>query len=275
METYSRRHLGFRSRHRGPAAAIGPVSDEARALAASLVSRSLDPIKRASRAGGVQPFDLRCLLADDLPALVDYLMEVQFSELPSTPASFTPELALTGLPMTLHCTRHVQPAVPILMAVAHGPDFGRPSRGDALRILGAMIKYEAMLWQVAGNNGGPVGVIPWACRVALLEAFWKPESHERQVSTTVCPRCGEAFDRRYRATSPPLCRACAKESPAQRRWPDHAIAPASRGRWYLRCQAPNGCSAIIDGRRPARFCDRHALRKVSPRRRAAIRSGAA
>jgi hypothetical protein len=53
-----------------------------------------------------------------------------------------------------------------------------------------------------------------------------------------------------------------KETQQQRAWPEHAVAPAGRGSWWLKCAHP-GCTLTYQARRHSHYCPRHTLAQLT------------
>jgi hypothetical protein len=144
----------------------------------------------------------------------------------------------------------------------------RDERAQLLATLSELVLEETQLWLPHR--------IPYAFRRRMLEWLHEPESHEHRLAYTVCIRCGYAWqstgDRRHRQANsegeisftPPRCAHCTKETPAQRDWPADAIAPAGRGKWWLRCDRGD---SVFEGQRNAKHCPRHRTAATTPRRR--------
>jgi hypothetical protein len=151
-----------------------------------------------------------------------------------------------------------------------------PSQGTPLGIERAqyaseqseLLRVEHSLWQLAAEYGGPTDRIPHAHRLVLLLMAWDPVAHEAMGGAwTLCVRCGQLLHRkRNSAKALPRCAACMKESPRQRDWPVHAVAPHGRGTWLLRCQHPE-CEIVFEGPRHRKYCPEHVLSKLAPKHR--------
>lgn len=136
---------------------------------------------------------------------------------------------------------------------------------DMAARLSLLMAAEHALWQAAGQNGGPSGVIPYAYRHAALSWWWRPELHAPNLPMTMlCIRCGSLIEQRRKRQAPPRCHDCSKESPQTRRWPGHAVAPHDRGRWWLRCHR---CQAAFTGRADALYCPLHRSARLTPTKR--------
>lgn len=124
-----------------------------------------------------------------------------------------------------------------------------------------------MLWRWAWEYGAASDVIPYVNRPLLFVAAWHPAAHEPPGAWTLCLRCGDLLHRRKRTFSKlPRCAACMKETPSQRTWPAHALAPHGRSTWALRCQYPD-CEMVFEGPRHRRLCDEHTSSRLPPSRR--------
>lgn len=151
-----------------------------------------------------------------------------------------------------------------------------PSRGAPLSIERAryaseqteLIRVEHSLWQLAARHGGPSSAIPYAYRRVLIALAWNPIAHAAPGGAwALCVRCGELLHRtRSRFSSLPRCAPCMKETPAQRKWPAHAVAPHARSTWFLQCQYP-GCRKLFEGPRHRDLCSAHTSSKLPPARR--------
>lgn len=130
-----------------------------------------------------------------------------------------------------------------------------------------LIQIEHGLWQRAHEHGGPTDLIPYATRVLLLLFSWHPSAHEPPGAWTLCVRCGELIHRKKRSFATlPRCTTCMKETPQQRQWPAHAMAPHDKGRWFLSCQYPD-CDQAFTGPRHRKLCPEHTSSKLPPGRR--------
>jgi hypothetical protein len=102
-----------------------------------------------------------------------------------------------------------------------------------------LILQEQLLWHIAADHGGPCSRIPYATTFHALEWFWEPSVHQAGDLQIPCLRCGELTQPKRRPKDFPQCQHCTKNSNLRKTWPAHAIAPAERGTWLLRCQAPD------------------------------------
>jgi hypothetical protein len=171
-----------------------------------------------------------------------------------SPGSFSRRPAWSGAPLTAHSSREL--VVDTLLKGASQKDWDEEGWS---RERSRLIEVESRLWQVAAEHGSAIDRIPYGCRKLLLIALWDPWDHEPPGSWTLCIRCGEPLFRNKRTARSdvlPRCGPCMKETPAQRAWPDDAIAPHDRGTWILRCQYPT-CRKTFIGRRHRKMCDEH------------------
>jgi hypothetical protein len=131
-----------------------------------------------------------------------------------------------------------------------------------------LVELEHSLWQQTALHGGLQSRIPYGFRQLLLLAAWHPAAHEPPTGAwTLCLRCGELLHRKRRAFSTlPRCPRCMKETPAQREWPPHALAPHGPGTWVLRCQYPE-CAQAFEGPRHRKLCPQHTTSALPRSRR--------
>jgi hypothetical protein len=109
--------------------------------------------------------------------------------------------------------------------------------------------------------------MPYSFRYRATTWAWSPNVHGQHLSHAICLRCGQMINwSRKPSPKAPLCAHCVKERNSP--WPKHAIAPAGRGRWYLRCNQP-ACTVTFEGAGQRRYCDDHQLSKQTVSRRTA------
>ena len=126
---------------------------------------------------------------------------------------------------------------------------------------------EISLWLLAGE-GGFEGATPYTVRYEAARYLWSP----RIAGSAFCLRCGEPIHYRRAARTAlgaearpaPICANCIRGGSLK--WPAHAVEPAERGTWWLRCLA-EGCTNAFVGRAQARRCPacRTSRRAVSKR----------
>jgi hypothetical protein len=128
-----------------------------------------------------------------------------------------------------------------------------------------LLLTEIKLWWLAGE-GGFVGAAPYRVRYEAARYLWSPQI----AGCAFCLRCGDQilYLRAARAggRSAPICARCVRGGSLE--WPAHAVAPAERGTWWLRCLA-QGCTNAFVGRAQARRCpacrtSRRAISKRTP-----------
>jgi hypothetical protein len=127
---------------------------------------------------------------------------------------------------------------------------------------------ETSLWDLAARHGGPAPFMPYALRFAAIEWWWAPEAHRAQTAVSLCLRCGSIYvPGRLPRSALPLCSNCRRTGEKDlRQWPAHAIAPAERSTWWLRCAA-SGCTNLFLAHRQARRCPHCRLELITPTRR--------
>jgi hypothetical protein len=119
---------------------------------------------------------------------------------------------------------------------------------------------EHDLWvRIAGEERVPYPFVHDAVRILRRDAA-------KAGNASLCARCGAALYTRVRGAPAVRCETCAKEPPAAREWPVHAVMPHDKGEWWLTCQAA-GCTNAFIGPRQARRCSSCRLAKVTPRKR--------
>jgi hypothetical protein len=156
-----------------------------------------------------------------------------------------------------------------------GPQFHESDRRRFAQNVSLALEREHLLWEWGADPAGEDAGMPYLFRYLAIRAWWTPETHAapRRSDTgapfktsTLCLRCGELVLRGRAASKPPLCPHCSREPPAVRAWPDHAVAPAKRGTWWLRCQR-DGCELAFHGRRDRLYCDHHVTSKLATAKR--------
>jgi hypothetical protein len=224
-----------------------------RAVAIELVKDAIEPLRAA-------------IATRNRPAVVR--MNGKAYEL-IEPSGYTPRRALVA-PLTAHtCFKLVQDAL-ALHYLMHDP--GRQKelaieRARYGRERTRLIQIEYCLWEQAAAFGGLADRMPYAHRLNLLIAAWHPSAHAPPGAWTICLRCGDLLYRTRRSFKTlPRCAACMKETPEQREWPAHALAPHDRGTWFLRCQYPS-CEMAFTGPRHRKFCPEHTSSRLPPARR--------
>jgi hypothetical protein len=228
----------------------------ARAVAIELVKDAIEPLRTA----------IAHYTTGDRSVVVQ--MNNKEYEL-TEPSRYTPRRALVA-PLTAHtCFKLVQDAL-ALHYLMHDPGKQKQlaiERERYGRERTRLIQIEHWLWEQAAEHGGLVDRMPYAHRLILLIAAWHPSAHEPPGAWTLCIRCGELLYRKKRSFKTfPRCPACMKETPKQREWPTHALAPHDRGTWFLRCQYPN-CEMAFTGARHRKFCPEHTSSRLPPARR--------
>jgi hypothetical protein len=174
-------------------------------------------------------------------------------------------------PLALHVCPDLVRAVGDVRIAIFDPSRGAPLKMERKRFARErtkLIEIEHELWQLAYEAGALSDRIPYAFRLTLLVWTWIPEVHDAPGAHTLCIRCGDLlFRKRLLATANlPRCTQCMKETPAQREWPAHAMAPHAQGTWLLRCQYPE-CEMVFEGPRHRKLCDEHTSSRLAPRRR--------
>jgi hypothetical protein len=156
-----------------------------------------------------------------------------------------------------------------------GPQFHESDRRRFAQNASLALARERLLWEWGADPAAEDVGMPYLFRYLAIRAWWTPETHvaPRRSDTgatfktsSVCLRCGDLVLLGRRTVKPPLCPHCSKEPPAVRTWPDHAVAPAKRGTWWLMCQR-DGCDLAFYGRRDRRYCDQHVNSKLAPAKR--------
>jgi hypothetical protein len=234
---------------RGPQANIAPREPQAaRRLA---VQHAEDALPRAARE--LRAYGLRTI------GLVPWPVELDDPQLDREAADIGLPLLGALAPTALHAATRL-----IFASRLPKPPKDRPR---LLAVLTEILLEEIDLWRTAAAAGAQSRQIPYTYRRLLIEWFWNPAAHQARTAYCLCLRCGTPLHTHghYRTGQhEPRCTPCMKE--ADRSWPDHALAPAGRGTWWLRCSRDN-CAAVFEGQRNRRLCDRHQLRKVTPSQR--------
>lgn len=125
---------------------------------------------------------------------------------------------------------------------------------------------EAILWDVARRDGGFEGTAPYPIRYESARYLWSA----RIAGAAFCLRCGELILFRRAGRSGrhqrlvPVCGPCIRSGSL--RWPQHAVMPHTRGRWWLMCCYPD-CSNAFVGAGQARLCDEHTQSKLPKSKR--------
>jgi hypothetical protein len=173
-------------------------------------------------------------------------------------------------PLTWHVCLELLITLAKLTILINDPGPGAPLRIERARYASQqseLIRVEHSLWELASNYGGSTDRIPFAYRSVLLLMAWDPVAHEaRDGGWTVCLRCGELLHRKRRFSELPRCAACMKETPKQRIYPSHAVAPHRRGTWLLECQYPD-CTMVFEGPRHRKLCQKHTSAQLPPAQR--------
>lgn len=190
----------------------------------------------------------------------------------TAPDSYEADPFTLAAPLTRHSCPGLVTTTAQMLYLVFDPGDHKPLAVEQARYArerASIIQFESWLWQQAEEYGGPTNLIPYATRVLMLLTFWHPSAHEPPGAWTVCVRCGVLLHRKKRSfTTTPRCAACMKETPSQRRWPAHAMAPHGRGTWLLRCQYPE-CDIVFEGPRHRKLCPDHTSSRLPPSRRLA------
>lgn len=173
-------------------------------------------------------------------------------------------------PLTWHVCLELLVNLGNLTILINDPSSGAPLRIERARYASQrseLMRVEHSLWKLASEHGGSTNRIPFSYRSVLLLMAWDPAAHEApDGGWTVCLRCGELLHRKRAFSELPRCAACMKETPKQREWPPHAVAPHQRGTWLLECQYPD-CETVFEGPRHRKLCDSHTSSSLAPRHR--------
>lgn len=182
------------------------------------------------------------------------------------PVDIDSELALFGLPLLGSLAANGVRESLLRQLTAIGAEGGFAYKRSFRRIVSGLLFRELDLWLWAKTLGAMADEMPYAYRYSAYAWLWSPEAHERQLAWGVCLRCGILLERRRRPSANAVCAHCANESQAARRWPNHTIAPAGRGTWWLECQR-EGCSQAFLGRANRHFCPAHPSAALTSGRR--------
>jgi len=233
-------------------------------FAAGLIEASIDPLREAFSSDGPVAFDFRDQIFE-FAEVSDYVR-------PDTAQTQDERVVLTldPAPLMSRVCPELLSRVSELQMLVFDPTSAKPlavERAYYARERVKLIWWERWLWQSAALYGGPSDVIPYANRLLLLAFAWHPVAHRAPGASTICVRCGvDIFRKGERFRNLPRCSECMKESPAQRVWPAHAMAPHRRGTWALRCQDPD-CWNAFEGPRHQKFCHRHRSSRLTRSRR--------
>jgi hypothetical protein len=171
-----------------------------------------------------------------------------------------------GLPLLGACSDDAMTALSRMRVASRIDRFAQVRESLEVRLT-RFLAIEDLLWDLSAERGGPTRPIPYGYRYRAIEWLWCPQAHRHEGAVALCLRCGAVFMPRRPVTAlAPLCSHCAKESPRARRPPPHAIEPAERGTWWLRCAA-NECGNRFVGRAQARWCPPCRSSRITPRRR--------
>ena len=198
------------------------------------------------------------------------------------PGEFDRHAATIGIPLlAAFSPEALDQVVRWRIAAQDRPRVGRRKANLFRRLVTEAIGVEHALWQIAANETGNEGLtMPYAYRFFALGWLWHPDAHDGGFAYTLCIRCGALLYRNRRPAAhrrraaarqklrpPPLCNHCADEPASGRRWPENAIAPASRGTWWMTCQE-HDCKSIFRATRRSLFCPAHHSNKLAASRRA-------
>jgi hypothetical protein len=181
------------------------------------------------------------------------------------------EAGAIGLPLLGSVSNSAMIAATHMIAASHHDSLVQVR--DDLRVrLTHFLAYEDLLWELSAANGGPTARIPYAYRHRAIEWFWTASAHKYAGATALCLRCGKLWMPRGQLTSEtPLCTSCGNQPRIARRWPDHAIAPAERGTFWLQCEA-DGCKNVFLTRAQAHHCPPCETARTTPNKRPSRRS---
>ncbi|MGD0713105.1 MAG: hypothetical protein ABSB24_02825 [Gaiellaceae bacterium] len=173
-----------------------------------------------------------------------------------------------GLPLLGTCSPDTLYAILAMLEARTLPRFDQIHDNLAVRLT-HYLRVEDDLWKLAADRGGPSRQIPYAYRYAATEWLWNPDVHRYKDASAICLRCGLIFrPRRPPKAGAPRCPNCAQERPEARRWPDHAIAPAGRGTWWLRCLAQDtDCLGAFIGFAQRKRCAKCRSSSTTPSKR--------
>jgi len=126
----------------------------------------------------------------------------------------------------------------------------------------AFLVTETILWGLA-RDGGFQGTVPYPVRYEASRYLWSP----RIAGRAFCLRCGRTIGHQrvgrtsgLRQRTVPLCDPCLRSGSF--RWPEHAVMPDTRGKWWLRCQHP-GCKTPFVGPGQSRHCEAHRSNRMA------------
>ena len=136
------------------------------------------------------------------------------------------------------------------------------------------LETEARLWELARDDGGFQGSVPYPVRYESARYLWSP----RIAGVAFCLRCGAVI--RYRRAGRtsgrrrrvPLCGPCIRGGSLS--WPERTVMPDAKGKWWLMCQQP-GCTTAFVGAGQARFCEDHRSARLTKSKRTRARPGRA
>jgi hypothetical protein len=234
-----------------------PLPESALRVAERFAECTIEPLRQAIKAG----------VTADEPEMftIDGTVHVLHE-----PDDFTTDRVVDLVaPLTAHVCPDLAHDVIQLHNLVFDPTKNKPlgiERAYYARERAKLIWVENWLWQSAWAYGGATDRIPYANRFALLFLVWLPVAHQPPGSWTVCIRCGALLHRKRESPSVPRCRPCMKETPKQREWPSHAVAPLDRGNWLLNCQFP-GCGTPFAGPRHRKYCPEHVTATLPPSKR--------
>jgi hypothetical protein len=191
---------------------------EAWAFAHTLVERSLESLSRAFAVG-----DSR---------LAEIPLEMRKPD-PVDPSTFR-----LLLPLLFACSEQAQ-EVARNRSLSRSENSLHDQHDYFARLAAKLIIWEQLLWHIAADHGGPRSRIPYATTFDALEWFWQPSVHKHGDVQIPCLRCGRLIQPQRMPKDFPQCEHCNKNSNLRKPWPAHAIAPAERGTWLLRCQKPD------------------------------------
>jgi hypothetical protein len=170
-----------------------------------------------------------------------------------------------GIPLLGACSVEAMIAFSRMRIATEHESFEQVKDDLSIRLTG-LIAAEHVLWDLASKHGGPSPTLPYAYRYRALEWLWAPNASRRGDGVGLCLRCGTTIRRKLAPRVDPRCPHCAKESRTARVWPDHAIAPAEQGTWWLRCNTA-GCSNAFVSSAQARRCPYCKTARITPVRR--------
>ena len=226
LSTLAQRDPEAVARHYGVDTERGPYrlpdrlipAKEASALAFTLANLSLEPLGRA--------FAARDRRLDAIPWQLRTAILIDRST------------CKLGLPLLFACSDSAQEVARKRSLSRLGKRLKHQHAYHA-RQAAKLILWEQLLWHIAADHGGPCSSIPYATTFHALEWFWEPSLHATSDFQVPCLRCGALIEPKRPPRDFPQCEHCTKNSNLRKPWPAHAIAPAERGSWLLRCQAQN------------------------------------